>query len=236
MFVKTDRYFCDMEEVRTPHSQISLERYKYGHHTLVPNDGHIAGGARTGGLESDLMGDSVSAAGANRKNVWDDLTFEGVSEYFCVDCDASFNRRRTLALKKTEQGRLICSKCGSNEVTSHHAVFPVSLPTRCILMGSSSRGVCPLCLSPRARMLNRQSVSDDDSEGEAGATVGWLPTCQCVPQTSIPATVLDCFSGTGTTVVAAQRLGRKGIGSDLSEVYLRASIRRLSKETLPMRL
>ena len=267
MFTKTDKYFCDMEEVRTPHSQVSLERYKYGHHTLVPNDGHIAGGARTGALETELMGDSVSAAGANRKNVWDDLTFEGVSEYFCINCDASFNRRRTLALKKTEQGRLICSKCGSNEVTSHHAVFPVSLPTRCILMGSSPK-VCATCLYPYARMLNRKSASMnirvrdaakgrlnqkwgdtyaaseeeiaeydmDEDMGEAGATVGWLPTCSCPTQEPIAASVLDPFSGTGTTVLAAMRLGRKGFGTDLSENYIKASIRRLSCETLPMRL
>lgn len=268
MFVKSERYFCDMEDVRTPHSQVSLERYKYGHHTLVPNDGMIAGGARTGSLDSELMGDHVDAAGANRKNVWDDLTFEGVSEYFCIQCDASFNRRRTLALKKTESGRLICSKCGSDEVTSHHAVFPVSLPTRCIQMATSEKGCCPTCGSQWGRMLTRKPASMnirvrdaakgrleqkwgdtytasqeevveydfDEDMGEEGVTSGWLPTCDCLLHEPVPSVALDPFSGTGTTALAAMRLGRKGIGVDLSLNYLKASVRRLEKETLPMRL
>ena len=47
-------------------------------------------------------------------------------------------------------------------------------------------------------------------------------------------TVLDPFAGSGTTVVVAQKLGRKGIGTDLSAEYLTLAAKRLTAVTLPM--
>lgn len=50
-------------------------------------------------------------------------------------------------------------------------------------------------------------------------------------------TVLDCFSGSGSTAVAAKRSGRKFIGCELSEEYWKKSLERidtLTEETLPL--
>jgi adenine-specific DNA-methyltransferase len=41
--------------------------------------------------------------------------------------------------------------------------------------------------------------------------------------------VLDCFAGSGTTLMAAEELGRKWIGIDRSEVAIKTGIRRLSR-------
>ena len=43
--------------------------------------------------------------------------------------------------------------------------------------------------------------------------------------------VLDPFVGTGTTVIAAKRLGRKFIGIDIDEKYVIFTKNKLSKET-----
>jgi len=53
------------------------------------------------------------------------------------------------------------------------------------------------------------------------ATIGWQPTCSCgLPQEdNVPAVVFDPFVGSGTTLVVAQRLGRQGVGLDLSRDY-----------------
>ena len=47
-------------------------------------------------------------------------------------------------------------------------------------------------------------------------------------------TVLDPFVGSGTTLAVAQKLVRKGIGTDLSAEYLGLAAKRLSSVTLPM--
>ncbi|MEM3109338.1 MAG: site-specific DNA-methyltransferase, partial [Candidatus Bathyarchaeia archaeon] len=41
--------------------------------------------------------------------------------------------------------------------------------------------------------------------------------------------VLDCFAGSGTTLVAAELLGRRWIGVDNSPVAIEVSIKRLQK-------
>src|SRR5206468_3137125 len=38
---------------------------------------------------------------------------------------------------------------------AHFATFPEELPRRCILAGSSSRGVCPKCGKPYTRVVHR---------------------------------------------------------------------------------
>lgn len=51
-------------------------------------------------------------------------------------------------------------------------------------------------------------------------TLGWQPACNCPPHDPIPATVFDPFAGSGTTLMVARKLGRHGVGLDLSLRYL----------------
>jgi DNA modification methylase len=48
--------------------------------------------------------------------------------------------------------------------------------------------------------------------------------------------VLDPFVGSGTTLAVAQRLGRKGIGTDISTEYLQLAEKRISGIPIPMML
>ncbi len=50
-------------------------------------------------------------------------------------------------------------------------------------------------------------------------------------------TVLDPFIGSGTTALVAQRLGRRSIGIDASETYLKdIAVKRITSVSLPMRI
>jgi DNA modification methylase len=102
---------------------------------------------------------------------------------------------------------------GEDPGTTHYATFPVSLPTLAIQCGTASR-VCDSCQAPYARL--REKLED------------WRPTCTC-NSSVMPALTMDIFSGSGTTGVAALRLGRRYIGIELNPAYAAASIDRLQK-------
>ena len=141
----------------------------------------------------------------------------------------------------------------------HFATFPEDLPRRCILAGTSEYGVCAECGAPWERTVRKfacgtvrqrrsaglgtnykdafalQQPTSEFQEGVAYSTTGWQPTCACAAGV-VPATVLDPFIGSGTTAVAAQKLGRRAVGIDASEEYLRLAVKRVGAVTLPLQL
>ena len=80
----------------------------------------------------------------------------------------------------------------------------------------------------------RAAGGDHDNPFPPKETVGWQPTCEHVDAEVVPATVLDPFAGSGTTLMVAKQLGRRSIGIELSESYSRLASKRISSVTLPM--
>ena len=130
---------------------------------------------------------------------------------------------------------------------AHFATFPDELPRRCILAGTSAHGVCAKCGAPWTRVVDvrydnpgNRTTNGPRSLDNRGQTAGfaqrlerstnttdWQPSCECNAD-RIPATVLDPFVGSGTSVAVARSLGRRGIGIDLSVEYLGLARKRLS--------
>lgn len=135
----------------------------------------------------------------------------------------------------------------TNYSGSHFAVFPPALPELCIKASTSEAGCCPICGAPWARVLETHTPHRHTGESEtlysenmtggriaklrqaaraAGGeyeniteTSGWMPTCEH-DQDPVPCRVLDPFSGSGTTPMVANQLGRDGFGMDLSLQYI----------------
>ena len=137
---------------------------------------------------------------------------------------------------------------------SHFATYPEALVRRCILAGTSAKGVCQDCGKPWERVVERGfTAHDGDTESayptgttanrlatlrqaarENGGeyvnntrTLGWRPTCACGADVE-PAVVLDPFLGSGTTLVVAAKLGRRGIGIELNPAYVAMAERRIA--------
>ena len=140
---------------------------------------------------------------------------------------------------------------------AHFATYPEKLVEPCIMAGTSEKGVCAECGKPWVRtsivthvperetrnnrigvIPKRDHASRMNSKAMEPVTresTGWQPTCECNADI-VPATVLDPFVGSGTTMAVAQRLNRKGVGTDLSKEYLALASKRLGSIALPMNL
>lgn len=138
---------------------------------------------------------------------------------------------------------------------AHFATFPLEIPRRCILAGTSERGACPACGAPWRRVVEHVagdaeaqfrpkrtagmdsttstlSLSGNGSaewakRGGATYTTGWQQTCHCDAGPAVPCVVLDCFSGAGTTGVVALRNGRSFVGVELNADYVEMGRKRI---------
>lgn len=129
---------------------------------------------------------------------------------------------------------------------SHYACYPTKLIEPCILAGTSEHGVCAACGSPYDRIVEKRKVlrerpnsltkrtgedgtgnhCPNDTAGVSVVTVGWEPSCKCNAEV-IQATVLDPFSGAGTTGVVCVRNRRNYIGVELNPEYAEMSRERI---------
>jgi DNA modification methylase len=138
---------------------------------------------------------------------------------------------------------------------AHFATYPEKLVEPCILAGTSEKGVCAECGKPWVRDTEIVGIPERDTRDNRIGVIpgrdhasrmnskamekvekqfkGWKPACSCNADT-VPATVLDPFVGSGTTLAVAQRLGRKGVGTDINDEYLELAQKRLAKISMPM--
>lgn len=128
---------------------------------------------------------------------------------------------------------------------AHFACWPESLVDPMIRATTSERGCCPACGASWVRVVERGELAGEkriqtgerpaaDVRGVSATGMartngrtwtekidhGFTPSCTCNAGPAIPCTVLDPFSGSGTTGKVAVRLGRRYVGVDLAGEYL----------------
>ncbi|KKN70630.1 hypothetical protein LCGC14_0429030 [marine sediment metagenome] len=119
----------------------------------------------------------------------------------CVRCGAPW--KRVTKVKKLKRKRLRdYVKRKPKMVVGRRSGIPGQLPQLAVRVGKMN--------------TIANSVAGVDVK-----TVGWEPGCCCTIRKVIPCTVLDPFIGSGTTCCVALGSGRRSIGIDLSEEYLR---------------
>lgn len=139
----------------------------------------------------------------------------------------------------------------------HFASFPDALAEVCVLSGCPPR-VCPACGAPHRRVVERTALDYGmgaaDTSGHKSVAVngngarrlrsptghtlsktaheatGWTPGCAHSALDPIPGVTLDVFCGRGTTVIVANRLGRRAIGFDLNPAYVELAVKNIVED------
>ncbi|MGI0055129.1 MAG: DNA-methyltransferase, partial [Thermoplasmata archaeon] len=124
---------------------------------------------------------------------------------------------------------------------AHFATFPEALPEVCIRAGTSGRGACASCGTPRTHKVRAEgggighdwhpnkSLAMGRGQGIAAPGIhdgtyrrvdlGFHKSCSCDTRRVVPCVVLDPFMGSGTVLAVARRLGRRSTGIDLNASY-----------------
>mgnify|MGYP001354400941 CR=1 FL=1 len=252
LLAKSERYFYDAEAIRERSSPNTNLRASKSEIARISE-------ARAAGANT-----SVGKVPSPKAVEYDGLTKQNRGFETAVCLPVESRNARTVWKIATQPFR-----------DAHFATFPEALPRRCILAGTSERGVCPSCGAPWLRVINSERVrtrpgtdskayepSKDKKQDALGKrtytgfnerwkqsqeignrdpgrhvsikrTIGWEPTCKCDAGDPIPATVLEPFAGSGTTLAVARQLGRAAIGCELNPEYAAIAEKRINQAIRP---
>jgi hypothetical protein len=127
---------------------------------------------------------------------------------------------------------------------AHYATFPPNLIAP-LIRATCPRWACPVCGQGWAPVVEQHNHNDTTVDGRPAKgnhradvgqakmasgertrlisnTTGHRPTCDHphTQEEAVPGIVFDPFVGSGTTVMVAQELLRRGVGIDISRPYL----------------
>ena len=253
LLTKRAHYFYDQEAIRQPYAA-SVINDKRGNSNGHRNDRGFPGAPANGGTN---LGGNANG-GSNARNVWtiptqgrpeahfatfpDELPrrcmLAGTSEHgVCAECGAPWERGKETAAAPDVQWDTNDKQSGHGPThAGFNARWQASGGVRTKAVGWLPGCDCGPCEYHRLLSEYRRAMDalDDVWSDADPPDMPQPPTGECTHPPRIPATVLDPFVGSGTTVAVAQQLGRHGIGLDLNADYLAIARRRLEGITLPM--
>ena len=258
LLTKRAHYFYDAEAIRES-AEYGRRNHSDGWISGQANgDGHRSGGGSVSGSDPNAGRNArnvwqIPTQGrpeAHFATFPDELPrrciLAGTSEHgVCADCGAPWARQTETAKDngaKEPTGKAITTPRTDGHTWNENngrGFMPVETQT----VGWQPTCECNAADCPQHKPANKQ---DGHGPRHAGFNARWKesggvqpkatdfqPTCECTAA-RVPATVLDPFIGSGTTVAVAQQLGRHGIGLDLNPDYLAIAAKRLAGISLPM--
>lgn len=152
-------------------------------------------------------------------------------------------------LKSVWSGTVEKAYVAPGQKTPHGSVYPTWIPRKFLSAAISLKGICPECKSPWTPIVSKPSGgsigkswndhSSDETRGnkKTGSSQGykppviegWSKPCSCGSKTISRPTVLDPFTGTSTTGVAALDLNANYIGIDVDPESIKTSKYRLTE-------
>lgn len=209
LFSKSQKYFYDAEAIKTPAADSSIARWDQDLHAQTQSarvPGKTNGNMKAvGGPMKDLPEGQTNIRKARDKQRGHSRRHAGFNDRW--DAMTTTEQRSMGANKRT-----VWHMATNSFKDAHFATFPEELITDPIKAGTSEHGCCSACGAPYLRDLN-----------------GWIAQCKCDAPV-VPCTVLDPFSGAGTTFMVAKKLNRRAVGIELSTVYTPMSEKRVNEE------
>lgn len=228
MFAKSQRYFFDHVAVREKSVATSgraKQRMK-GENTWRYNDTDIRRSSEViqGGTNLESRGTAETGM-RNKRSVWNINPKPYKGAHFAVWPEALVE---PMILAGSSEG--CCSACGAprQRVIERAQTGTEDYEGKWKDEDAQSSGRRILA---RVRAA-RDSGNAHDAPFSQPVTKGWQDSCDCQAPTA-PCTVLDPFSGSGTTGAVARRLGRSYIGIDLNAEYLVLAKERIFAKDLP---
>lgn len=222
MFAKKPKYFFDLDAVRHKDKDVSPERYAAAAAAAAAKK--VAIERRESGNDHRTMGQSIAnPKGVALRDVWS-MVSEPLSEAHFATFPSQLPQ--------------ICILAGTSVKGCCPRCLEPWVPIIEVIGESKHGGKRKRADAPGAE-VSPSSVFNTGTITERMVT-GWQQNCKCTgpsvyPGTGaakqkldpIPCTVLDIFSGSGTTGMVALRHQRNYIGIELNKDYLDMSVRRI---------
>jgi len=226
LLTKKDRYFFDNEAVKEHNISHARIREKY--------NGESAVDTKTRGHSSHC---GTYEGGRNIRTVWTIPTQPNPEAHF-----ATFPERLPMrCIKAGTSERGVCPECGA----PWERVVEVTGETPREKQRARGKSAYSAA-QPEGNSQGLDYAGGHGSGIRPRRILGWRPTCECLGSPAqvawdgqmgldeyepVPATVLDPFMGSGTTLFVAKMLGRHAIGFDLSEKYCSIAVSRCMKRS-----
>lgn len=257
LLAKSKKYYWDAEAIRKAHTTNPLDNYRPPT-SIYGQDGRGVLGREKDG-HGGLTTNKHHPSGRNYRTTdpWF-ASLDDAIEHHRQYLAHLESIKAEGGLMLNEQGNPLALQVNTKGYKgAHFATFPCKLVHPFILAGSSKRGVCPACYAPWERAVEKIIIDKEITKASpkyqdelghgtsarvnvpgvghayvstSGKTTGWTPSCACSTADPIPATVLDPFSGAGTTLMVSDREGRDTIGCELSGPYAKMAHDRIKAD------